>query len=98
MSGPAPSFTIIPAQPGYRVVYSEDDGSLFVAEDVIAWRVETEMLGESLRSDVYPVSTNGEAPSNWIGLQHPNGQVSLTQDQTYDSLEEAIEARKLGRT
>lgn len=93
------NITIIPAQPGYKILYGEDDGELFAVEAVIAWRIETEEemntrtgLNE-YRSQTSPVTAQGEPAENWAGLLQPDGSVDCM-GQDFSSLDDAIAYRK----
>ncbi|WP_295851044.1 hypothetical protein [uncultured Xylophilus sp.] len=83
-------FTIIPATPGYRIVYDGSDG-LFVSEHVIAWRIETFEEEPGLHSTTTPITVEGEPGLNWAGLLSPDGSVSWAEAE-FSSLEEANKA------
>lgn len=83
---------VIPAQAGYRIVYGDDDGTLFPAEAVVAWRIETYEDAGAFSSVTSPVTTNGEPDGNWMGLQDPEGKVTWMGDE-YRDIETASDAR-----
>lgn len=86
--------TIIPAQPGYKVIYEVDYGNIFAANDVIAWRIYTthsvELLSEqdstTLFSEIMPITTEGEAAENCIGTLTPDGRAIIFEDGEWDTL------------
>lgn len=87
--------TVIPALPGYRTVY-DFDTEMALDAPVIAWRVETtQILGphEELMSAAYAITVDGDVASNCVGIQQPDGSVSLFLGGTYASLAEANAAK-----
>lgn len=86
--------TIIPALPGYFLVaVYRDEKKVEVSLPVVAWRVETwrvnhkDPFNVQYSSSMYPISANGDACSNEVGVLHPNG-VIVHSDGWSDSLEE----------
>ena len=83
-----PNLTIVPAQPGYVVVYA-DGSELFLGDPVIAWAVEAGFMPENrFHAIAHPVTPNGDAAANYVGFQYPDGKVSIM-DGLADSLEDA---------
>lgn len=74
--GPPPHLSIIPAAPGYRVIY-EVKGVLSVGEDIIGWRIETRWQEGRHQSEVSPILISG-MPSAYVeATLHPDGTVTL---------------------
>lgn len=87
--------TIVPALPGYVIVHDMET-TLELAEAVIAWRVETTqgLHEDTLHSASFPLTAHGDAFSNCVGVQQPDGQVLFFGDGSiYPSLQQAIEER-----
>lgn len=82
------SYTVIPAQPGYFVIYGES-GELFGPpfDAVIAWRIKTEQVRTDLMSSVSPITTDGDPADNWMGYMNPDGTVEV-----FDSRHESFES------
>lgn len=74
--GPPPHLSIIPAAPGYRVIY-DVDGILSVGEDIIGWRIETRWEEGRHHSEVRPVLISGMAPFSVEAVLHPDETVTL---------------------
>lgn len=53
----------MPAHPGHRALYVENDGSLTHDEEIIAWAVYTDLDNEHLRAGYYtePITASGVA-------------------------------------
>jgi len=83
------SINIIPAQPGYRIVYEDEDNKRFyIGEHIIAWRVETfktHNFADSYISSCTPLTLMGDPSDNYFGVQNPDKSIS-TFDADYDSL------------
>ncbi len=100
---------VVPAEPGWRFVYVAYDGTLTVAEAVVAWRIETKHVtlssgGTELQSRAFGIngagSAGGVAPdgSDPFGYLRPDGKVEQRNAErsgitTYDSLEAAHRAQ-----
>lgn len=85
------SIQIVPAQAGFLTVYDfADSKEVDTGEPVIAWRVETYNVKD--RDDVFsqcvPLTVDGDADSNCIGVQNPDLTVTVFEDSTYRSLAE----------
>ena len=76
---------IIPANPGFLVVYENDKEIFVVEDDVIAWKIEI----YSRITDVTPITTSGTVSDNYIGIINSDGFVT-TCDGTYLSVTELI--------
>jgi hypothetical protein len=88
--------TVVPAQPGYVTVYDFDD-CFDVCEAVIAWRVETRLIGaqDEPHTDTYAVTIDGDPASNCVGVQQPDGSIHFFgSGETYKTLAEANAKRK----
>jgi hypothetical protein len=84
--------TVIPAQPGFRAVYDEDGKSLFIADTIIAWRVETVRNEDrSFSSYTSAVTLDGDTTEGCVGVLHPDGRVTLWQDTELENIDAAIE-------
>lgn len=77
---------IIPAFDGCFTVYDMDD-RVEVVEQVIAWRIETYWSNDSCFSTSYPLTMDGEAGSNCIGIQNPDKTITVFEGDIYPSLE-----------
>ncbi|SER38795.1 hypothetical protein [Giesbergeria anulus] len=93
------SVTIIPAQPGFFIIYDDKDSKEVIkGEPVIAWQIETvrvkggEKNGE-IFSHTMPVVFDGTPAENWIGVQNPDNTITLPFDRELKSLEELQEYR-----
>lgn len=79
--------SIIPAQEGCRLIY-KCDGTLFIDDIVIAWRIETYGDNrEELFSSCEPVVIGASTPDSWVGILNPSGMVT-TMDGNYDTYRE----------
>ncbi len=80
---------IIPAQPGYYTVLEYEESYFDIDEPVIAWRVETYRMKsiEELRSNCIPLSIHGDV-RNCVGVQSPNGTITVFDDSKYESINE----------
>jgi len=91
------SIDIIPAQPGFLTVYDHsDEKSVEIGDPVIAWRVETysrKNKNEEFITSCYPITVDGDAPSNCIGVQNPDMTISVFQESYHKSLEELTKTR-----
>ena len=58
---------LIGANPGYRVIYDEEDGTLYVGDDVIAWHIEL--------PTVNPITISGRTGQNFFGILTSDGRV-----------------------
>ncbi len=87
---------IVPAQPGFLTVFDfSETREVVTGEPIIAWRIETRSVRE--REDVFstctPITVDGDADSNCIGVQNPDMTVTVFQESTYDSLAELCRSR-----
>jgi hypothetical protein len=90
------SIQIVPAQPGFFTVDDlPDTKEVVLGEPVIAWRVETYNVKDSDKvfSSCIPLTVDGEAVSNCIGVQNPDLTVTVFEDATYESLTELSKDR-----
>lgn len=89
-----PTFTIVPATPGFSVGYLPDDAIapfLVHSDAIVAWRIETYWNGPPAgqwRSSAYPI-TAADEPSGSYAIIEPNGRVVFPGDCSCDSIEEA---------
>lgn len=87
---------VVPALPGTKVVYEDtDDGTLLVAEAVLAWRIETtESDGDTISSYVSALTTSGSGDdvANFVGYLMPDGSVERPYLSIHPSLSEAQSA------
>lgn len=89
------SFVIIPAQPGWAVLYPSlyADGDPFHPSDlepIIAWRVETEKTRKGdLFSSATPITADMEADDYMV--VRPDGVVIQQDLQTFKNVQQAIE-------
>jgi hypothetical protein len=89
MSSPI-SINVIPASPGFATLIDlEDEREVVVGESVIAFRIETyrEAMGESVYSVCVPLTVDGDAVSNCIGVQNPDKTVTVFESASYETLE-----------
>ena len=85
--------TIIPALPGYTVIYADGE-ELHRGEPVIAWAIDSERSAKGeLEAVVSPITPEGEAASNRVGLEYPNNTVSILFT-LFDSFDDAQDARR----
>lgn len=90
-----PSFTIIPAQPGFAVVYYHpvDDRFEFgLPEPIIAWRIETKWIsltGE-YSSASFPITLDGEPGGYEWGIAGPGGEITFPGDISFRTVDEAL--------
>ena len=90
------SIQIVPAHPGFFTVDNLPETKEVVrGEPVIAWRIETYNIKDSDKvfSQCIPLTVDGEAVSNCIGIQNPNLTVTVFEDSTYESIAELSKAR-----
>lgn len=84
------SIQIIPAQPNTYEVYSDDKNGLCLGDLIIAYRIETEEIGNKqppeYSSYLAPLTVSGDVCSNCIGTQQSDGSVTIHSDCTYKSL------------
>lgn len=90
------SIQIVPAQPGFLTVIDfSETREVETGEPVIAWRIETHSVKDS--DDVFstctPITIDGDAVSNCIGIQNPDMTVTVFQESTYHSLTELFRQR-----
>lgn len=84
------SIQIIPAQPGFFTVIDFDtEKEVGLGDQVIAWRIETYSThdNESVFSVCKPITVDGDAVSNCIGIQNPDKTVTVFEDSTYSSID-----------
>lgn len=82
---------IVPAQPGYfTVIDFSDVKEVEVGEPIIAWRIQT--YDNANFTDVFsvcvPLTVDGDAASNCIGVQNPDNTVTVFEEANYRSLAE----------
>lgn len=77
---------IVPAEPGHRLIYREDDGKLFIDDPVIAWRIETSRSDQEWHSDTFPITVEGDATGNCVGILYPDERVWIFGDCTVDNI------------
>lgn len=85
------SIQIVPAQSGFFTIYDDRDSKkILFGEAVIAWRIETffRNTSDDVFSSCVPLTVDGDAPSNCIGVQNPDKTVTVFEHSTYFSLEE----------
>ena len=90
------SIEIVPAQLGFFTVYDfENSKEIDVGEPVIAWRVETYLgnASDEAFSSCVPLTADGDAASNCIGVQNPDMTVTVFEESTYRSLTELRQDR-----
>lgn len=83
---------IIPAHLGYKLVYGQD-AELFVDDDVVAWRIETEEHQGRYITTTFPITPEGDPAENWLGYIRPDGKVNIL-EQTFDDWAAAVAGRK----
>lgn len=83
--------TIVPAAPGYFVIYAQD-ADLFLGEPIIAWCVVSSFSGDTHFPEVHPITPDGKPGENYVGYQYPDGRVSVL-DGLHDSLDDAQQER-----
>ena len=81
------SVAIIPANPGFRVVYQYSD-AYEVGDPVIAWRIETTQIDDEWHSTCTPLTVDSEA-DNLAGVQNPDQSITIQEVATYANLDEA---------
>jgi hypothetical protein len=85
------SIQIVAAQQGFITVINLGDyKNIELGEPVIAWRIETYSIVDSdnVFSITTPITVDGDAVSNCIGVQNPDNTVTVFEDSTYSSLKE----------
>lgn len=81
------SVAVIPANPGFRVVY--DTGNSYeVGDPVIAWRIESTQIHSLWHSICNPITVDSEA-DNCVGVQNPDQSITIQEVSTYVNIEEA---------
>lgn len=84
--------TVIPAQPGFFVVY-EDQNCLIRGEPIVAWAIEAGKPKDfALDASVYPITPDGRPLGRHVGYEYPDGRVRIL-DFDFDSLAEAQKAK-----
>ena len=88
-----PIHTVIPAEPGWRFVYSDSgDGSLYVGESVVAWCV-TLSTGAASTAEWPRIACRGIGPAGLedfaCGYMGPHGTVESGDLGRHESLAEA---------
>ncbi len=89
-----PLIEIVPAQPGFFTVYEFEKNKEFeVGEPVIAWRIKTVIRDYSSEafSSCFPITADGDAADNCVGVQNPDMTVTIFDHTTYGSIKEAQE-------
>ena len=90
------SIEIVPAQLGFFTVYDfNDEKQIGLGEPVIAWRIESykKDASDEVFSSSFPLTADGDAASNCIGVQNPDMTVTVFEDSTHRSLKELQVAR-----
>ena len=90
------SIDVVAALQGYFVVYDyPEETDVDLGEAIIAWRIETHGVEESddIVSTCIPLTVEGDAASNCIGVQNPDKTVTVFDDASYSSLAELRQAR-----
>ena len=92
------NIAIIPALPGHNLVIDFGAEGVDVDDPVIAWRIETyeKKSGDEVFSACFALTVDGDAPSNCVGVQYPDGRVTVFEGSTYPSLAALQEAREPG--
>ena len=88
------SIVVVPALAGFFTVYDLDDSKeIVVGEPVIAWRIETyeKKASDEVFSSCIPLTIDGGAISNCIGVQNPDMTVTVFDETTFRSLEELLQ-------
>jgi hypothetical protein len=80
--------TIVPAQPGYILLYKQD-GQLFADAPVIAWAIQAELKDYQLAADVFPITNEGAPSEDYFGFLNPDGSVTAPHREHFSSIEEA---------
>jgi hypothetical protein len=86
------SIQIVPAQHGFLTVIDLlDEKEIILGEPVIAWRIETFSIkdSDSVFSTSTPITVDGDAVSNCIGVQNPDETVTIFEYSTFASLSDA---------
>lgn len=92
MSGPF-SVQVIPARPDFFLINGDDEKpELYIGDAVIGWRISTYLQrdGSTPFSNCDPITINGDAPDNCIGVLNPDRTVTMFNGKTYLSLNDAI--------
>lgn len=85
------SVDIVPASPDFFTVYDFSESKMLgIGEPVIAWRIATYSKDDDdeLFSLCQPLTADGDAGSNCIGVQNPNMTVTVFAEADYDSIDE----------
>jgi hypothetical protein len=88
-------FHVIPAEPGHFVVIDlKEKRELAIGGAVIAWRFETGLLGTAaeVSSRCVPLTMQGDATENAIGVLHPDKKVTIFNKAVYHSMADAQSA------
>lgn len=88
-------FHVIPAEPGHFVVIDlKEKKALGIGAAVIAWRFETGLhdSGAGASSKCVPLTMEGDATENCIGILHPDKKVSIFNSAVYHSMSDAQSA------
>ncbi|GEC97055.1 hypothetical protein ZRA01_31280 [Zoogloea ramigera] len=93
MNNPKPSYQIIPAQPGFSLVYDlgPEERTVELGEPVIAWRVETSATKDDpcdFSSVCIPITVDGDMDPSCAGVQNPDKTVTVFFSGTYSSIAE----------
>lgn len=86
-SDPKPQLTIIPAQPGYRLIH-DVDGMISVGDDVIAWQITSHWDQGEFHTMVEPVLIEGTYSSDRHDYLHPDNSITFAL-QRFNSLKDA---------
>jgi hypothetical protein len=85
-------FHVIPAEPGHFVVIDlKEKKELSIGGAILAWRFETARvdMAADLSSRCVPLTLQGDATANCIGVLHPDKKVTLFSQAVYHSMADA---------
>jgi hypothetical protein len=88
-------FHVIPAELGhFLVIDMKEKKELAIGGAVIAWRFETGASGTAaeVSSKCVPLTMQGDATENCIGILHPDKKVTIFNGAVYHSMSEAQSA------
>lgn len=81
---------IIPAHPGLLTVY-KDGSSVFTGAEIIAWCIDLMGINEQtddVIASCLPITCDGGAGSNCIGVKNRDGTINVFNDREYRSIED----------
>ena len=88
-------FHVIPAEAGHFVVIDiKEKKELAIGGAVIAWRFETGHVNAAadISSKCVPLTMQGDATTNCIGILHPDKKVTIFDGTVYHSMSDAQSA------